>query len=472
MLRWIYLREIKDAPHFYFPFVDASYHDYWARALVSGDWANLPDDASGLNPGIESHPYVRPPGYPFFLAFLYLISGSSHLAVRFVQMLLGLLNGVLVYFLGRRLFNGGVGLISAAFMNVYWILIYFEGKLQAPVLLIFLILCLMHLCRLLVLRTTFMRAVAVGVVLGLIALVRPNILLFLPVLLGWMGWLAYRSKAKGRFPIFAAGIILGAAAAIAPVTIRNHTASGEFVLISANAGVNLYIGNNEAAAGTFVHGIPDLETFRNCFDYPTIVRNLESKLGKELTYSQVSQYFTSRALEFISGHPLRFLELLGRKTLLFWGPGEIKHNNEVELDRRFSSTLRRIPGNFAALLAMALVGGIMLFLHLRGRHVDPEEPAERREEKLAMSVLMGLFVLTYFASFLPFFVTSLYRVPIIPFLLIAGAFLIWYIWRLVRTRAFVSSLGWLGFVSVVPWLACSSGGSVCRYELFRQRRRG
>ena len=38
---------------------------------------------------------------------------------------------------------------------------------------------------------------------------------------------------------------------VAPVTARNIAVEGDAVLISANAGLNLYIGNNDHARGSY-----------------------------------------------------------------------------------------------------------------------------------------------------------------------------------------------------------------------------
>ncbi|MFH2002833.1 MAG: tetratricopeptide repeat protein [Planctomycetota bacterium] len=432
-LRWVYLREIVETPDFRHPFVDAVYHDYWARSILSGDKVALPDDAHDLDPRIGDHPYVRPPGYPYFLALIYALSGSSPLAVRVVQMLLGLVNGLLVYGLCRPLYGRGTALVSAALMNLYWIFIYYEGKLHAPVLLIFLSLCLFHLCRGLLGRPSFMRACAAGGVLGVFALVRPNILLFAPVIFLWAWWYIRKQGPGRRFRMVALGLATGLLAAIAPVTIRNYVRSGDGVLISANAGVNLYIGNNPAADGTFVHGIPYLESFGTCFDYPAIVDNLEKKTGHSMSYSEVSRFFADQAFRFIKGHPGDFLRLVFRKLVLFFGPHEIKHNNEVALDREFSKTLSRIPGSFGMVFSLAIVGGVLLWLHLAGKASLPGMESDSKGETRALSVLIFLYIVTYSFSFLLFFVTALYRVPVIPFLIILGSVGAWamagYAWK-------------------------------------------
>ena len=69
VLRISYLSQIYNARDFSAPLVDAGFHDYWARAIISGDWT--PPEGSE-DPQISIKPYLRPPGYPYFLALNYL----------------------------------------------------------------------------------------------------------------------------------------------------------------------------------------------------------------------------------------------------------------------------------------------------------------------------------------------------------------------------------------------------------------
>ncbi len=132
VLRVLYLSEIAGDLGFSNPGVDASYHDYWARGLATGNWsATAPLD----DPLIRSTPYFRPPGYPYFLALIYLLTGSSYLAARIIQMVIGIISCLLAFHLGRKWSGSRIGLIFAGFMSVYWIFIYFEGELLEPVLL-------------------------------------------------------------------------------------------------------------------------------------------------------------------------------------------------------------------------------------------------------------------------------------------------------------------------------------------------
>lgn len=424
-LRATYLVDLSHTPDFFFPKVDAEFHDYWARGAVSGDWRTRPahDD-----PRIYETPYLRPPGYPLFLALVYWATGSSYVAARMVQMLLGLVNVVLAFGLARALFGRAAGLVSALLLATYWAFIYFEGELLAPVLLVFLLLAILHLAHLWAVRAGWVFALATGIAIGLFSVVRPNGLLFLPVVAGWMVWLCRKEGKKIRStiqPLLA--LALGAALAIAPVTVRNAVVGRDTVLISANGGINLFLGNNEEANGQVASEIPGLGRFGTCFDYGPLVQNVEKEVGRPLQHSEVSRYFARRAMRYMAENPARTLALTARKALLFWGPAEITHNQVVHYDRVMSRVLAPLPGNFSWALSLFLFGATLFALDLRSRN-------RSQSATPAVAGLALLLVLTYFLSFLPFFCAARYRVPIIPVLLLFGSYGIVRVGGTIRRR--------------------------------------
>ena len=418
-LRVLYFRELVNQPDFTTPSVDAQFHDYWARALVTGDWT---PPRGGGDPQIRETPYLRPPGYPYFLALIYRLAGLSYAAPRVVQIGLGLLSCVLGFLFARRWYGSGVGLIWAALMSTYWVPIYFEGELHAPALLIVLLLAVAFVAAGLTERFSISRGGAAGMLLGLAALVRPNVLLLVPAIVVWVAWIAYRRcSARGLLGV-AMGLLLGTVVVIAPVTIRNYRVSGDFIPITANAGINLFIGNNPTADGGIIQQIPGLGKFDNCFDYPALVENLEQKQGRSLTAAQVSRYFTTEALRWIWDNPLDFLLLTARKTIMFWGPREIAHNKVIRCERDNSSVLAVLPVNFWFVLGTGLAGVFLLVRDLRQDGDDQSSGMALFQRRWEVSVLVGLLVFTFFLSILPFFVAARYRVPIVPFLLLFAAY--------------------------------------------------
>jgi len=95
-LRLTYLSSNVHAPDFNSPVLDPQLNDYWARALVTGDWTPPPH---AEDPEIRTTPYGRPPGYPWLLAVMYWISDGSYLVPRLVQVCIGLVNILLVFLL-------------------------------------------------------------------------------------------------------------------------------------------------------------------------------------------------------------------------------------------------------------------------------------------------------------------------------------------------------------------------------------
>ncbi|MDP6838868.1 MAG: glycosyltransferase family 39 protein, partial [Planctomycetota bacterium] len=435
-LRVGHLLEALEAPDFAYPAIDAGFNDYWARSLVLADWTppeHLPD------PGIAESPCLRPPGYPWFLAAIYAATDGSYLAPRLVQALLGLTSAGLLFLLARRFLSPAAGLWAAALFVTHWVPLYFEMELHEPALLMFLLLLLAVICERWAAAPTWRRASLMGLVLGLTALVRSNILLGLPPLLFWMLWVQRRQsavvgagiagkRAPAR-PTSLAAVLLGTALALAPATARNIARSGEPVLISANAGLNLLLGNHPRATGLIGNEIPDLGTFDNFYDYPAILRALERREGRPLDHRAASSIFTAEAIEFATTSPGDFLALTGRKAALFWGPAEISHNKVLALERDASSLLSRLPGPFPFYLAAAILGLAQVLLRRGARH--PMVPW-----------CAGLLVV-WFLSVLPFFAAARYRLPVLPILaLFTGQAAVgtWHLFRAKRAGAAAASL--------------------------------
>ncbi len=424
-IRTAYLLEIVHAPDFYYPtMIDSDYQDDWARGLLTGNWKPINRDEALDIPNVT---YFRPPGYPYFLAVVYALFGSSYLTVRIVQMCIGILSGILAYCLGRRWFGSVVGVLLALFMSLYWVFIFYEGELHAPSLLVFLGLAVLWALARGVEACGFWRAILAGVLLGAFAVIRPNILVFVPFVLGWFWWIGRGRWSLRGYAKAVSGFLVGATAAVLPVTIRNYAVSGEWVLISSNAGVTLLCGNNPATSATEFGFIPDLPDLAGMdgwttYDYPKIVEGLEKKLGRPLKRSEVSRYFAQQALAYVRAHPLEWLRLMGDKVAVLWGPIERDATKELHYARKESTVLRHLPGGFAAVLAMAVLGAALLACDLRRAGHRTEDAREAHAKQRHVSLLLLLYLAAYTASFLPFTISTRYRVPVVPVLLLLGAY--------------------------------------------------
>jgi tetratricopeptide (TPR) repeat protein len=431
VLRLVYLDEIRKEAVFHAPVSDAAFHDYWAKGIASGEWA---PPAGNPDPRIREVPFLRPPGYAYFLALVYAVFGPEPHAARVVQMALGLLSSVLAFLLGRALLGRATGILLAAFCALYWGFVYFEAQLHAPSVIITLSFALLLLLRAWARRPGIWKAALAGVLTGLLALFRAETLLFIPVAAIWIGWISRRTATRRAAFVPIAAFLLGSLAGIAPATIRNLIVSKEPVLISANGPINLYVGNNETSDGVTTR-IPDLAEVVgtagwSCFSYDQIVLEVCRKEGRPATYTEASRIFTSKALDFIGRRPLRFILLTLKRAALFWGPEEVANNTAIRFEKGSSRVLRWIPG-FPLVVAPSLLGLAFLLLGWRERRRAPlERGAESRSRtapegdptKGPMIVLVGSFVLSGFVALLPFIAAARFRAPYAPFIFLFGAY--------------------------------------------------
>jgi tetratricopeptide (TPR) repeat protein len=416
-IRCLYLGELKELPDFDTPAVDAAYHDYWAQGIATGEWPEPGGQIRSENPEIHKHPFFRPPGYPYFLGTVYALFGHDYVLARMVQFLLGSLSCVLLSILGARLAGRKTGLLAGVLAATYWVFIFFEGELQPPVVgTVLLLLAVLAVLTSQKKSGSILWAGVSGVFLGLASLTIPNLLALIPVTAVWLGMLLRKTNRR-KAVLSPAVLCVCALLAILPATVRNWRVSGEPVLISTNAGINFYAGNNPRANGYDVN----LLEFGTSFDHLRMVRHVESKLGRSLTHTEVSDYFAKQAWSHILENPGHTLELIFKKARLFWGAEEIFSNKELNFARQESEILRLLPLNFPAVFSFAVVGVACLLIRFKKRRKDATADPATESYGGPGLLLAGLMVLTLFITYLPFFVTARYRVPILPFLLLFSA---------------------------------------------------
>jgi 4-amino-4-deoxy-L-arabinose transferase-like glycosyltransferase len=458
-LRGLYLAEFSQTPDFKVPFADADFHNYWARALAFGNWTQ---PFYEVDPHIREVPYFRPPGYAYFLAAVYKLTGTSYFGPRVVQMALGLVNALLAFLLARRYFGNLAGLVTAGLMATFWPFIYTETDFEEPVVSI----CLLLSLALVVMRWAEGRrhtgaAFGAGALVGLLGLMRPNALLLVLPLAAWAWWIHGRRGERGRSAKTAAALVAGAILLVSPATIRNYVVAHDFVPVSSNGGINLYVGNREGADGLVKITLPGIGTLDTCFDHLGIVESVERITGRPMKHSEVSNYFTGLALDWIRANPWEFVKLLWRKALLFWGPVEVGGNKIAVPERAASAVLSKIPVGFGPPLGLAVVG-VALFWWERRR--SAAAGAKRRVSEDAgfeFGVLALALVLTWYASYAPFANLYRYRAPILPFVFVFAGICVDRLVALARAR---------DARHLVPWgvaLAASlfvSNTNFARYE--------
>ena len=177
--------------------------------------------------------------YPFYLAGVYAVLGYHPLAARLIQgALSGALAAWLIYRLGKRLFGERVGLAAAALSAVYIYSAYYDAALMTESFYIVGVLAMLNLALDITDGTGRPAAkwAMLGVTLGITTLLRQSILPWVPVLLLWILW-AGRGRVRWAHALIPLVIVAGF---IAPWTIRNYRAYGEFLLLNSNTGYAMY----------------------------------------------------------------------------------------------------------------------------------------------------------------------------------------------------------------------------------------
>jgi len=412
VVRLLYQVDIWNSPMVDVPIIDSEYYHELAKSLAEGK-------------GGEEGVFFMSPLYPYVLALLYLIFGSYvHVGLIF-QALLGVLLVYLIYRIGERLFGQNVGLLSAFFAAFYRPFVYYEGVLLTSVL----ILVLNALILLLLIsphRTNF-RYFAAGLLLGLSALARPNVLLFAAILIVF--FIVKSGDGGLRRPAF---LLLGLALVLAPVAYRNYQVSGSWVLTTAGAGMNFYAGNNPQAEGIYWEA-PFLRSAEPKYENEDYRLEASRRLGRVLSITEASSYWFQQGLSYIVHQPISYLQLLFRKLYLFFHRTEIPNNLSIYAAQDFSKTLRLIPLGFGLIAPLGIA-----FWFMRARQSD--------------MVIANLYILSYLLATLLFFVASEYRLPVLLMLLPFAAAALASLWNNIKCAQWkaVSRLALLTVLFAVP----------------------
>lgn len=401
LLRLIYVWQIAGTPFFKSPILDANVYDQRAWQIAQGDW-------------IGHEVFFQAPLYSYFLGLIYAIFGHNYLVPRLIQTLLGSLSAWMVYRLGSRVFDRNVGFLAGLIFAVYGPLIYFSGELLTPTLEIFLLLTFLLKFDHLLDRPTSWNFLFAGILLGLAAVTRPNVLIFLP---GALLWIILRLRDRGRSLL---GFVLGMVLIILPVTLRNYWVGRDLVLISSQAGVNFYMGNNRWSNGhaAWVPGTPEDWWAEG---YAATIHIAENAAGKTLKPSQVSAFWWKKGWGEISHYPGTRAGLMLKKVRLLFAGIEISNTGDIYYQRKFSSLLslllwmKGLFFPFGLILPLALLGLALRFDWKRQSHLI-------------------IFQLSYALSIILFFICARYRLPLVPILAIWSAVGVVQTARLIRQK--------------------------------------
>lgn len=407
-VRMVYMLQVRHSVFWSWPLVDAKTYDDIAQDLVKTSWLGpLPNEQTPYAP------YYQPPLYPFFLAVIYAAFGHLYLAAKVIQFAMGSVTCVLAYFIGQRFFGWRVAIAAGIATALTASQIFYDGQLLPAALTTFLNMLIIVLAAKQTDSPARWRWPVIGLLLGLSATTRPDILLFAPALVSWM-WLERERVLPTGASKWTAALCLCALLPIGLVSARNAVVGKDFNLISWNGGINFFIGN-----------YPDLDktlSVRPGLRWQELMAQPKLKAGITRP-SQMSAFFYTNAARLAIKHPKRTASNLVRKFIWVWRGPEIRRNEDDYYLTQVSSLYRTLlwrRGNFGfpfgIIAPLALLG---MLTHVR-----------RRRELM----LLYWYVITQTAMLVAFFPCSRYRAPMVPVLIVFAAAAVFEMVDLTRRR--------------------------------------
>jgi hypothetical protein len=256
--------------------------------------------------GITSYTYAEP-FYPLLSAFTYYITNHNYLIFGIINMLASSAIAIVIYYLGKELFDKRVGLVAAIFTAIHPGLIYFSTQFHPLTFnTLFTVLVLLAVTKLSkTLRTK--DAVFSGLTIALAFLDRFSCLIFIPLTLGFIIFFncSLRQKIK-----LCAIITLIALIPVAGWTVRNYAIFHKPVITRSSAGYLLWIGNNPKTTNSACYN-------QKTAMIDTLDKDSIEKL-KNMDELGINKYLMNEAVSFIKSHPREFLSRWAKRFCYFW----------------------------------------------------------------------------------------------------------------------------------------------------------
>lgn len=250
-----------------------------------------------------------PPLYPYLIGGVFRVWGiyspASALVLETLQSLMSLMNCVLVFAIGKRLFGSPVGLIAAGILAVYPPGLHFTvQKIWSTDMFVCGLLVSFLLCLRLAARPSLNRASLAGVSLGLTSLVDPISCAFWPFALAWM---LAKARAAWKTRLCTAGVaVLVCLGTVTPWLVRNYAVFGHFVFIKSNFATVLLLANTPRTRPSLHAPAP-----------PERATGLPGS-SPDAIPGTVSTHDTAAAVRYLQNAPAAYLRNTARRVARYW----------------------------------------------------------------------------------------------------------------------------------------------------------
>ena len=275
--------------------------------------------------------------YTLYLTGVYALFGPNPLPARLIQAVLaGVLQTILFWRLGKRIFGPTAGLLAAAFSAIYIYFVYYAGALITETFYITTLLWIVDIALRIDDRAQSVQRTGdagwrrwlvwaeLGLAIGMAALLRQLVLLLVPFLFLWLWWRIARRRPGDMAGGYArrwfgwrtlSGFVVTVAvvaAMILPWTVRNYRVFHTSVVLNTNSGYVFFWANHPIYGTQFVGILPG--------DGPGY-GDLLPKEVLALNEAEMDKALFSRGLGFVLDDPGRYALLSLSRTreyFKFW----------------------------------------------------------------------------------------------------------------------------------------------------------
>ncbi len=320
-------------------------------------WRMAGDVAAGR--GLGGTPFLVAPLYPVLLGLLRALGGGLP-ALYAIQTGLHLATAALVACAARARFGPREGLAAAALFLALGEAALYPARVLSATLQLFLAALAWWECTGLSDRDAGRPAAVAraGLATGLLALAFPAALALVPLLAVFV----HRRAGLAR-----AAVAFGAGAlAIAPATLYNARASGEFIPVTAHSGVTLAQGNDPTSIGIYT----PLDGVSHSIhrQHEDAARLFQRETGRTGSWSEIDAWFRGRVFAWWRSDPGGAAALLARK--LHWTLTSRQYDNvatfALEREHGLGRRAALAPVELPWLLGLVLVGAAVAARDRRG----------------------------------------------------------------------------------------------------------
>lgn len=372
------------------PLSDPQYYHATAQNVAEGRGYSVTVDQRGFAAGDKSEGTAFwAPGYPFALAPLYKLFGSSPRVAKAFNAVVGALTVLPVFYLGRRLRGDAAGLLAGGLFAIAPSLVFWTASLFSEPLFTLGVASTLAVAAWAGDRRSMGACFLAGAVLAATAFVRSQgILMAVPVLVLLVRDVDPRSLLRVCAPL-----AVGVALLVVPWTVRNQAVMGRPYVINDSLGYNLRLAHGPYSKGT---SVPPQDLWD---ERPGI-----SFKEREIFFDDEGR---SRALTYAREHPGREAELAVRRIGYL-----VRSDAEASVQWSESLGLTPISGRGLFVLLGDLFYYPMLLLALASIVALP-----RSRTWLALWSAVGVWL----ALHLVFAGEPRYHVPLMPVLAVLAA---------------------------------------------------